>query len=321
MIVRRVHRTRNRSFARHGAVAAAVAVTLAAAATVAGTADAKDVATGNAATRTTATSPATAPVAAKQAVTEARTGKAAPERAVPKKTVTKKATTGRPVTRTLDEPAPEVPTIDIARYRFDNGGGTVLDETGNGHTLHTRAGHGGGTRAVKHGPGKALAFPRKCAQAKCARVVLQAGSSVDLNPGTAPIVYGASVRLARKQTTKGQNVVQKGYSAGGSQYKMQIDGAAGKPSCAMVDDVAPRIYLAKSSITVADKRWHTIECRRVGALLSIFVDGAARGAVAVPLELSVVNSAPLSLGGKGGYQNNDQFQGVLDDVWVAVGPS
>jgi hypothetical protein len=243
------------------------------------------------------------------------------KKTVMKRSVTKEATTRKPVTRIVDEPAPEVPTIDIARYRFDNGGGTVFDETGNGHTLRTRTGHGGRTRTVNHGPGKALAFPRKCGKPKCARVVLQAGSAEDLNPGTAPIVFGASVRLSRKQTTKGQNVVQKGYSAGGSQYKLQIDGAAGKPSCAMVGDLSPRIHRVRSSVTVADRRWHTVECRRVGTLLGIFVDGVPRGAVAVPQELSVTNSAPLSLGGKGGYQNNDQFQGILDDVWVAVGPA
>ena len=328
MTVRRAHRTRTRSFARRGAVAAAVAVALATAATVANTAAANDAATGNAATGIAA--PATPPPAAATGDAASRTAAtpsgAVPTRtAVPKKTVeersgTKKATT-TPVTKNVDEPAPEVPTIDIARYRFDNGGGTVFDETGNGHTLHTRAGHGGRTRTVKHGPGMALAFPRKCAKRKCARVVLQAGSVADLNPGTAPIIFGASVRLSRQQTTEGQNVVQKGYSAGGSQYKLQIDGAAGKPSCAMVGDHSPRIHRVKSSVTVADRRWHKIECRRVGTLLGIFVDGVPRGAVAVPQELSVANAAPLSLGGKGGYQNNDQFQGVLDDVWVAVGPA
>lgn len=310
MTVRRVHRTRNRSFARRGAVAAAVAVALATAATVANNAAANDVATGNnAATRTAATPTGAVPTGT--AVTKT----------VKTRSATKKATTTKPVTKIVDEPAHEVPTIDIARYRFDNGGGTVFDETGNGHTLRTRAGHGGRTRTVKHGPGKALAFPRKCAKRKCARVVLQASSVADLNPGTAPINFGASVRLSRKQTTEGQNVVQKGYSAGGSQYKLQIDGAAGKPSCAMVGDLSPRIYRVKSSVTVADRRWHTVECRRVGTLLGIFVDGVPRGAVTIPKDLSVANAAPLSLGGKGGFQNNDQFQGTLDDVWVAVGPA
>jgi hypothetical protein len=330
MTVRRAHRIRTRSFARRGAVAAAVAVALATAATVANTAAANDAATGNAATGNAATgnaatgNAATGNAASRTAATPtgavpART--AVPEATVEKRSGTKKATTTTPVTKNVDEPAPEVPTIDIARYRFDNGGGTVFDETGNGHTLRTRAGHGGRTRTVKHGPGMALAFPRKCAKRKCARVVLQAGSVADLNPGTAPIIFGASVRLSRKQTTDGQNVVQKGYSTGGSQYKLQIDGAAGKPSCAMVGDHSPRIHRVKSSVTVADGRWHKIECRRVGTLLGIFVDGVPRGAVGVPQGLSVANAAPLSLGGKGGYQNNDQFQGILDDVWVAVGPS
>jgi hypothetical protein len=39
----------------------------------------------------------------------------------------------------------------------------------------------------------------------------------------------------------------------------------------------------------------------------------------VPAGLSVVNDLPLSIGGKGAYQDNDQFQGAVDDVWVSVG--
>jgi hypothetical protein len=218
-----------------------------------------------------------------------------------------------------DEPVPAPGPVPVARYSFDGPGGIVVDDSGYGHTLRTRAGHRGRVRVVAHAAGKALAFPKKCAGAKCAKVVLQAADAAELNPGAAPIAFGATVRLARRQATEGQNVVQKGYSAGGSQYKLQIDGAAGKPSCALVDEHTPAIRRVKSSVTVADSRWHRIECRRIGAALSIVVDDVARGTTVIPDALSVLNTAPLSIGGKGGYQDNDQFQGMLDDVWVAVG--
>jgi hypothetical protein len=141
----------------------------------------------------------------------------------------------------------------------------------------------------------------------------------DLNPGRLPIRYGASVRLAADETTKGENVLQKGYSAHGSQYKLQIDGLPGRPSCVLVDDVRPEIHVALSTISVADGRWHTLECRRSGTALTILVDGITRGATTVPATLSVLNHIPLSVGGKGSFTDNDQFQGALDDVWVQIG--
>jgi hypothetical protein len=62
-----------------------------------------------------------------------------------------------------------------------------------------------------------------------------------------------------------------------------------------------------------------VECRRTGALFHILVDGATRGTLAVPATLSVNNTGPLSVGGKGSYRDNDQFQGALDNVWVSIG--
>jgi hypothetical protein len=215
-------------------------------------------------------------------------------------------------------PAPPTPLV-VARYAFDQGSRTIADLSGHGHTLRIRAGHGGRTRVVRHQPGRAVAFPKKCRDRRCARVVLQAAHTPELNPGTMGFAFGATVRLSRKQTTEGQNIVQKGYSARGSQYKLQIDGSAGKPSCVLAGQDRSRINLVKSSVTVADNTWHRIECRRLGTAWTIAVDGVLRGVVAVPATLSVANTSPLSLGGKGGYQNNDQFQGAFDDVWVSVG--
>ena len=212
--------------------------------------------------------------------------------------------------------------VVVARYAFDAGTGAIADNSGRGHTLRVIAGHGGAVRTIVHGTGRALAFPGKCtatAKRRCPHVVLQAPPAADLNPGTRPIAYGAAVRLARAQTTKGQNVLQKGYSATTSQYKLQVDGIAGRPSCVLVDDRKPAIRLVRSSVSVADGTWHTIECRRAGARFSIVVDGVVRGVLAIPAGLSVRNGGPLSVGGKGASANNDQFQGALDNVWVRIG--
>jgi hypothetical protein len=212
--------------------------------------------------------------------------------------------------------------VVVARYGFDVVTGTIADNSGHGHTLTVIAGHGGAVRTIPHGTGRALAFPAKCtatAKSRCPHVVLQTRAAVDLDPGTRPIAYGAAVRLAPNQTTKGQNILQKGYSATTSQYKLQIDGAAGRPSCVLVDNRRPAIRLVRSSVSVADGTWHTIECRRAGTAFSILVDGILRGVRGIPAGLSVRNSGPLSVGGKGASANNDQFQGALDNVWVRIG--
>ncbi|AGZ38890.1 LamG-like jellyroll fold domain-containing protein [Actinoplanes friuliensis] len=207
----------------------------------------------------------------------------------------------------------------VARYAFDGArSGSIPDDSGNGHTLRLITGNGGTVSPVQHGSGQALRFPGKCSAKKCPHAALQSPSAASLNPGTRPISYGAMVLLTRGQTSKGQNVVQKGYSATSSQYKLQIDGAAGRASCVLVG-AKPGIKLVTSSRSVADGAWHTIECRRQGTNLTVLVDGAVRGNRAISAQLSVSNNRPFSVGGKGAYSDNDQFQGTLDNVWVRIG--
>lgn len=210
--------------------------------------------------------------------------------------------------------------VTVARYGFDGSrAGTVLDESGRGHTLRLVSANGGALRTVPHTPAMGVQFPVKCVVGRnCPRAVLQTPHRADLNPGTRRISYGATVRLAPGQTTKGQNVLQKGYSATTSQYKLQIDGGAGLPSCVLVG-TRTGIRLVRSTVSVADGRWHTVACHRVGTLFRILVDGAVRGLARIPASLSVRNNRPLSIGGKGVYPDNDQFQGALDDIYVRIG--
>jgi hypothetical protein len=208
----------------------------------------------------------------------------------------------------------------VVRYGFDGDrSGPAADESGNGHTLRLIAGNGGTVRVVPHRSGQALRFPAKCRGGeKCLHAALQSPSTANLNPGTRPISFGAMVLLARSQTTRGQNVVQKGYSTTSSQYKLQIDGGAGRASCVLVG-ARSGIKMVRSSISVADGSWHALECRRTRTSLTVLVDGAVRGHRLISARLSVSNNSPLSLGGKGGYSDNDQFHGILDDVWVRIG--
>jgi hypothetical protein len=214
-------------------------------------------------------------------------------------------------------PTPEPPQTVALHYSFDRATSGPVDESGRAHALTITAAHGGTVRTVPHDTGQAVAFPARCSGARCPRVVLQTANTADLNPGRTPFRYGATVLLARDQATAGQNVLQKGYSAAGGQYKLQIDGVAGKPSCALVGTGRSRIHLARSAVTVADGAWHSVECRREATALTIVVDGVQQGATTVPADLSVANPAPLRIGGKGGFRNNDQFHGSVDEVWYS----
>jgi len=208
----------------------------------------------------------------------------------------------------------------VVRYTFDGGlAGAIADDTGNGHTLDLIAARGGTVQPVPHRDGQALRFPAKCtAKRVCPHVALQAPNSAGLNPGTRPLAFGAMILLAPSQTSRGQNILQKGYSTSSSQWKLQIDGAAGRPSCVLVGDHTG-IKIVRSSVSVADGHWHAVACERAGSTLSVLVDGVTRGVRTVSPGLSIVNNRPLSIGGKGAFRDNDQFQGILDDVWVRIG--
>jgi hypothetical protein len=220
---------------------------------------------------------------------------------------------------TATAPAPGARTV--VSYNFDSTDtdGSFGDGSGTGHLLTAATSNGGRLRMTTHGTGQAVAFPFPCRRATCPRLVLQTPSTPDLNPGSRPLRFGASVLLSAHQTTDGQNILQKGYSATGGQYKLQIDKLPGKPSCAMTDNKSTTIHLATSSSTVADGTWHRLACHRTGTTLSILVDDVERGRTTIPATLSVDNTAPLSIGGKGLSDNADQFQGILDDAWITIG--
>jgi hypothetical protein len=214
--------------------------------------------------------------------------------------------------------APESRTV--ASYNFDStdADGTYDDGSGNGHLLKV-ASRGAVLRTTAHGSGQAVVFPAPCDGADCPRLVLQAEHAADLNPGDGPIRFGAGVLLAKGETSEGENIVQKGYSTTGGQYKLQVDGLGGKPSCVMSDKSSTTIHRALSTVSIADSAWHRLECRRAGTVLSILVDDVVRGTRTIPASLSVNTTQPLSVGGKGLAENNDQFHGTVDDVWVAIG--
>ena len=217
-------------------------------------------------------------------------------------------------TRHTESPVWMPAGVPVARYHFD--GAALTDSSGKGHTLTPVLGHGATLTRVPHGAGQAVRFPPRCRRSPCPRLVLRTPTTPELNPGTRAFRYGAAVRLAPNRTSKGQNILQKGFSTEGSQYKLQIDGRSGHPSCVLV--AGRSIHLAVARVTVADDRWHTLECRRERTTLTVLIDNAVQGSASVPAALTVSNERPLSIGGKSAFGNNDQFHGDLDDVWITL---
>jgi hypothetical protein len=217
-------------------------------------------------------------------------------------------------------PAVESAPADfVASYNFDStvADGTFDDGSGHGHLLTALTRNGARPATVPHGNGHALTFPHRCGGPTCPRLVLQASGTDDLNPGSTPFRYGAGVRFTPAGSTGDvESVLQKGWSTGGDQYKLEIDGGSGRPGCTVTDKLP---YTARGRTSVGDGAWHSIECRRAGAELTILVDGEVARTVAVPATLSVSTAHPFSVGGKGVSNYNDQFHGSVDDVWIYIG--
>jgi hypothetical protein len=204
------------------------------------------------------------------------------------------------------------------RYAFDAGPGRDVVDTAGRHALRPVVARGGTVAFARHGDGYAVRFPARCrsAPADCPRAILESARIEQFNAGTRPIRFGAAVLMTSADTAAGANVMQKGFSVGGgTQYKVQVDGRAGRPSCVLARGGS--IYRLAGPVTVADGRWHAVACTRIGGRLSIIVDGRAVSR-RVPADLSIRNNEPLRIGGKNAGPNNDQFAGRLDNVFVTL---
>src|SRR5690242_7860288 len=108
-----------------------------------------------------------------------------------------------PAAATTAAAAPAAGPVVVARYTFDAGAspaGRVAENSGRGLPLAVRAAGGGAVRFLAAKTGRYAAFPARCAAGKtCARALLEAASDADLNPGTRPFRWGASVSVTPAQ--------------------------------------------------------------------------------------------------------------------------
>ena len=208
----------------------------------------------------------------------------------------------------------------VARYSFDQQlvGGGAVDESGLGHTLRPIAADGGRLALVPHDSGRAVQFPPRCDTVPCPRAVLSTDSTAALNPYAAPLRYGASIRLTGPQAST-QTLLHKGARGGGARYELRLEGTAATPHCVIAGPQGRAAHAVADGVSIADGRWHRLQCHRASTSLQVIVDDLVRGTAPLPAHLSIVNRAPLTVGATGAGQHNRQFHGVLDFVWISIG--
>ncbi len=201
------------------------------------------------------------------------------------------------------------------RRLFDSGAGwtdaeIVESEPG---TLTVAAGQGPGSTAAS--------FPARCARLEgCPHALVQLPDDDRLNPGGSDFAFGARVRLAPDQTAVGSNIVQKGrYDTVGGQWKLQVDGLEGQPSCVVQGEVGEsrETVKLKAEQSIADDEWHEVSCAIEDDRLTITVDGIVK-TVRAEIE-SVRNESDLHIGASGPADTDDQFHGVIDEVRFCLG--
>ncbi|WP_457205715.1 LamG-like jellyroll fold domain-containing protein [Nocardioides sp. P5_C9_2] len=228
--------------------------------------------------------------------------------------------------RATDATATSMPVADLWLPFEDQtvsfGGDTEYpDANGRSHVGRVESANDGTVEVVPGADdrGDAVAFPGACTEAQgCPRAMVEVTSAEDLNPGERDFAYGAAVWLAPDQTTTGSNVVQKGrFATEGGLWKLQVDSAEGQPSC--VVRTAEGLVTVRSTVSIADSRWHRVECRRDRTGVSIRVDDTVEGVDGGTG--SVDNEWPIRIGSPGVGDHDDQFHGRVDDVFLTIAPA
>jgi hypothetical protein len=228
---------------------------------------------------------------------------------------------------------------DLLRLRFDrldDSGLPLLDAVGAPDLVGTVSSVPGGS--VTSGPdrnpaGHSLRMEpfRYGEAARPAVVVLRSapGAHDRTDPGHDDFTFGADFVLDAETgvspTDNGDNLVQRGLSGRGPQYKIQLDG--GRPSCRVSGSEGAVVVRATDAVDPG--QWYRVRCRRVGDVVTLRVVSSLDSvwqvqAYAVQGRTGTLsyggNDAPFSIGGKVDASgavlagDSDQFNGLVDNV-------
>ena len=189
-------------------------------------------------------------------------------------------------------------------------------------------------RTTPSGDGtRGLVFPAYASTAERRLVLLVPPPSPSQVSPAPDLVFGADVQLDEGSGAgaqdNGDNVVQRGLFADQNQLKLQVDKHV--PSCTVR---TPRLRAFVKLTHAMDDGWYRLSCRYDGVTLDLAAtplggSGGGPDVVSAPAAagaLSFASSTGLSVGGKvtadGALVKTqpDQFNGVLDNVFVSTSP-
>ena len=193
----------------------------------------------------------------------------------------------------------------VARWNMDGSGSTTGDSTGRGHTgtlHHVAVGQPGIS-------GSGYGFSGKPSY-------VTVPSSGDFSPGTGNFKVTLAVRFpaAPSSSVADFDLLRRGLSstAGGS-YKVEIL-RSGRAFCDYRGSSGEVTVTGTQNL--ANNKWHTISCARVGNSVVLTVDGASlsrSGSIG-----SITGSTTLYLGAKDS-SGTDQYSGLMDTVSITKG--
>jgi hypothetical protein len=186
-----------------------------------------------------------------------------------------------------------------------------MDET-SGSTMRDSAGSADGTlhnvRLGQRGKsGNAYGF-----NGSSSYVSVSAAASASLNPGSANItitIYGKTTSVPARPDF---DLIRKGAYGTGPGWKVELQ-PSGQASCGFggTSGSAEVIGVGPS---IADGRWHKVQCKKTGTAIKMTVDGASFsrsiriGSISSGSQL-IVGSSPTI----------DWYKGLLDEASVAIG--
>ena len=201
--------------------------------------------------------------------------------------------------------APARAATVVAAWNMEDAGGTMADSSGRGHTGTLRA-------VTTRQPGQSgfgYGFNGKPSY-------VSVPSSADFSPGTANVRITLSVRFSvlPPSSVGDYDLLRRGLSStAGGDYKLEILGS-GRAFCLFRGN-GGRVSLTAGP-NLADNRWHTLSCARIGKSVVLTVDGVATtkaGATG-----AIANSSAVFIGAKDGT-GADQYRGLMDSVSITVG--